>query len=153
MPILLVRHAHAGSRKEWKRADEERPLSGKGRRQAEGLVTRLGSWAPQRILSSPYVRCVETMAPLAAELGLQVEPLAELAEGHGAEALRLVRSLADDKVAFCTHGDVIPEVLVSLADEDRLSLGSRPKQAKGSTWILETTAGRFTRATYLPPTG
>lgn len=91
------------------------------------------------------------MAPLAAELGLAVEPCPALAEGQGARALKLVRSLADDKVAMCTHGDVIPDVLVPLADEDRIDLGPRPHQAKGSVWILEVTAGRFTRATYLPP--
>ena len=111
----------------------------------------LGPWAVQRILSSPFERCLQTVAPLAAELGLVVESSPALAEGQGAKALKLVRSLADEKVALCTHGDVIPDVLVPLADEDRIDLGPHPRQAKGSVWILEATAGRFTRATYLPP--
>lgn len=151
MPVILVRHAHAGARKEWAGDDRLRPLSGKGRRQAEALVRSLSPWAVQRILSSPFERCLQTVAPLAAEVGLVVESCPALAEGGGAQALRLVRSLADDKVALCTHGDVIPDVLVPLADEDRIDLGPRPHQAKGSVWILEATAGRFTRATYLPP--
>ena len=40
---------------------------------------------------------------------------------------------------------------VALADEDRLDLGPRPRQAKGSVWVLDATGGRFTKATYLPP--
>ncbi|MGI8754010.1 MAG: SixA phosphatase family protein [Acidimicrobiales bacterium] len=153
MPVLLIRHAHAGARKEWAGDDLLRPLSGKGRRQAGALVTTLGPWAVQRVLASPFERCLQTVAPLASELGLAVETCPALAEGEGSKALKLVRSLVDDKVALCTHGDVIPDVLVPLADEDRIDLGPRPRQAKGSVWILEATAGRFTRATYLPPGG
>lgn len=149
--MLLIRHAHAGARKEWAGDDRLRPLSGKGRRQADALVRPLGPWAVQRILSSPFERCLQTVAPLAAELGLVVESCPALGEGQGGKALKLVRALADDKVALCTHGDVIPDVLVPLADEDRIDLGPRPRQAKGSVWILEVTAGRFTKATYLPP--
>lgn len=151
MPVLLIRHAQAGSRKDWKGDDRQRPLSGKGRKQAEGLVRELEGWAVQRVLSSPYARCVLTVQPLARELGVKVEVVDELAEGHGADALALVRALANDKAALCTHGDVIPEVLVPLADEDRVDLGPRPRQAKGSVWVLEADGERFARASYLPP--
>jgi broad specificity phosphatase PhoE len=108
-------------------------------------------FAPQRILSSPYDRCIATVEPLAVHFGLSVEVSESLAEGAGTDALVLVRALADEKVAVCTHGDVIPDVLVPLADEDRLDLGHHPKQAKGSVWVLEHACGRFSRATYLPP--
>src|SRR5579875_2392373 len=113
----------------------------------------LESHAPQRILSSPFVRCVQTVQPLADRLGVTVEVAEELAEGNGPAAVALVRSLADEKVALCTHGDVIPDVLVALADEDRVDLGPRPRQAKGSVWVLETDGGHFVRAAYLPPAG
>lgn len=151
MPVLLIRHAHAGSRKDWKGDDRLRPLSGKGRTQASGLIHTLGGWAVQRVLSSPYARCVQSVAPLAKELGIKVELVDELGESCGPDALSLVRSLAADKVALCTHGDVITDVLVALADEDRLGLGPRPRQAKGSTWILEAHGPVFTKATYLAP--
>lgn len=151
--MLLIRHAHAGSRRDWSGDDQLRPLSTHGRRQARRLVGALTPLAPQRILSSPYTRCLETVEPLARALGVRPEATNELTEGAGAEALRLIRALASEKVALCTHGDVIPEVLVALADEDRLDLGSNPRQAKGSAWVLEATGGRFVKATYLPPRG
>jgi broad specificity phosphatase PhoE len=149
--VLLIRHAYAGARKDWGGDDRLRPLSGKGRRQANGLVDLAEVYAPQRVFSSPYVRCLQTVEPLGSRLSLRVEPMEELAEGSGAAALALVRAFADEKVAMCTHGDVIPEVLVALADEDRLDLGHRPRQAKGSVWVLDAESGRFTRAKYLPP--
>lgn len=149
--VLLIRHANAGDRKDWRGDDRLRPLSGKGRRQAEALVDLLEPFAPQRVLSSPFVRCLQTVEPLAARLSLRPETVDELAEGSGCAAVALVRALADEKVALCTHGDVIPDVLVALADEDRVDLGPRPRQAKGSTWVLDAHDGRFFRATYLPP--
>jgi phosphohistidine phosphatase SixA len=149
--VLLIRHAHAGARKDWDGEDHLRPLTGKGRRQAGRLLEMSDGFAPQRVLSSPYVRCIQTVEPLAAHLNLRVEVVDELAEGSGLAALDLVRSLADEKVALCTHGDVIPEVLVALADEDRIDLGPRPRQAKGSIWVLDAQGSRFVRALYLPP--
>ncbi len=149
--LLLVRHAHAGARKDWQGEDRLRPLSARGRRQAEGLVALAEPFACQRMLSSPYERCLATLRPLAEHLSLRVEPLEELAEGNATSALALVRTLVDEKVAVCTHGDVLAEVLVALADEDCLELGERPRQAKGSTWVLESRDGRFAAASYLPP--
>jgi len=151
MPVLLIRHAHAGTRKDWDGDDLLRPLSERGVRQARRLVATADGLGVQRILTSPFTRCQDTVAPLAKALGLKLEITDLLGEGHGTDALRLVRSLAHDKVALCTHGDVIPDVLVALADEDRLDLGPRPRQAKGSVWVLETSGELFTKATYLPP--
>jgi 8-oxo-(d)GTP phosphatase len=151
VPIVLIRHADAGNRQDWTGDDHRRPLSSSGRRQANRLVARLRSWSPQRVLSSPYTRCVETVDPLACSLGLEVEVTKNLAEGVGAEALALLRAVADEKVALCTHGDVIAEILVALADEDRLNLGPEPRQAKGSAWVLEADGGRFFNATYVGP--
>jgi broad specificity phosphatase PhoE len=149
--VLLIRHAHAGSRKEWDGDDRVRPLSKSGKSQALALARRLRLLAPVRILSSPYVRCIQTVQPLADELGRKVEESDELAEGRGADALAMVRSMSGRRVALCTHGDVILEVLVTLADEDRLDLGRLPRQAKGSAWVLEAKRGRFVKATYVPP--
>lgn len=148
---MLIRHAHAKGRKDWSGPDEQRPLSGKGRRQAQSLAKRLDEFAPQRILSSRYLRCVQTVEPLSSRIGVRVELADELAEGSGAAALDLVRAVANEKVALCTHGDVIPEILVGLADDDGLDLGPSPRQAKGSVWLLEANCDRFVRARYLAP--
>ncbi|HMK97121.1 MAG TPA: phosphoglycerate mutase family protein [Acidimicrobiales bacterium] len=152
MPLLLVRHAHAHARRDWSGDDRLRPLSSNGVKQAEGLIATARKFTPvTRVLSSPYTRCVQTVQPLAATLGLGVEEVPELEEGQSSAAVRLVRALAGKDVAICTHGDVIVEVLVTLADEDRVDLGPNPRQAKGSVWVLDGSDGSFSSAQYLPP--
>jgi 8-oxo-(d)GTP phosphatase len=151
MPVLLIRHADAGSRRDWQGADRDRGLSKKGRRQSAALIPVVEKYAPARLLSSPYMRCSETLWPAAAALGVAIEIHEALAEGKAEDALRLIRSLAGEDVALCTHGDVIPEVLTALADEDRLDLGPEPRQAKGSVWVLEPDGDRFVGAEYLAP--
>ena len=93
------------------------------------------------------------MTPLAEALQVKIEEDQALSEGAGLAALALVRNVAHEKIALCTHGDVIPEILVALADEDHLDLGPRPRQAKGSVWVLEAGRGRFVKAAYLPAAG
>jgi 8-oxo-dGTP diphosphatase len=88
--------------------DELRPLDARGRKQAAALVELLRPLGVRRVVSSPYVRCVETVEPLAAALELTVEHDDRLAEGAGHAALELVREAG---VVCCTHGDIVEAVL------------------------------------------
>lgn len=108
MTSVLLRHASAGDRDDWDGPDLLRPLDERGRRQAAELVELLRPFGLRRILSSPYVRCVETVEPLAAALGLQVEEDERLTEGAGPGAEEL---LYEDGVLACTHGDIVYDVL------------------------------------------
>jgi 8-oxo-dGTP diphosphatase len=150
---MVVRHAHALSRSEWVEDDARRPLSGRGLKQADRLVPRLLELKPTRILSSPYLRCLETVRPLASACGLAVEEEPRLAEGQGRAAVALVRALsaAGEDAVLCSHGDVIPDILVTLANEDRVDLGPAPQVEKGSVWVLHGDGGRFSSAAYVKP--
>jgi phosphohistidine phosphatase SixA len=110
--VLLVRHARAGRRSEWEGDDHLRPLDEKGRRQAEGLVELLAPHRVDRILSSGYVRCVQTVDPLAEARGLAVDEADELAEGKvRADVIGLLERLDAACPVLCTHGDVVLELL------------------------------------------
>jgi 8-oxo-(d)GTP phosphatase len=139
MPLLLVRHGHAGRRSAYKGDDRARPLSKRGQAQAQALVPVLTSYRPQRILSSPYVRCCETVRPTAEALGLAVESIDELAEGHGADAVRLLERMAGEPAVLCTHGDVAAAVLEALtpdaSDKERHSM----RLQKGDVWVIQST--------------
>ena len=151
MTIYLVRHAHAGKRHKWKGDDRERPLSDGGREQAAGLIVDLGDRPISRVVSSPSLRCRQTVAPLAKHLGLEVEicdPLDESTSNH--DALELLRSLAGDEAVLCSHGDVIPDLIRALAD-DGMKMNGRDQAAKGGTFVIEVDGGRFSEATYLGP--
>jgi 8-oxo-dGTP diphosphatase len=122
--VFLVRHATAGKRSKWHGDDGLRPLDERGRRQAEKLVDQLRDAQFERLVSSPYVRCVQTVEPLAAVRALEVETDEALAEGAGAEAaLGLFRQIGTDLVAS-VHGDLVVELLGE-------------KRRKGSTTVLE----------------
>jgi phosphohistidine phosphatase SixA len=72
--LLLLRHAHAGDPMKWSGNDDLRPLSDRGRRQAERLGRLLAEagFRPDAIRSSPRLRALETAEPVAAALGLKV---------------------------------------------------------------------------------
>ena len=154
MTVYLLRHADAGSRGKFTGDDQLRPLNAHGRYQAADLVAVLGQLGLTRIVSSPYRRCIETVAPLAAALGIPIEIHAALAEGPGGPAIELTRCLVDEQAVLCSHGDIIPEILNALVVHDALSLGNDPKCQKASTWILEPKSQvrrAFASASYIPP--
>lgn len=146
MAVLLVRHADAGDGDAWEAPDHLRPLSVKGIRQAEALVFALADLAVERVLSSPYLRCTQTVEPLALVRGVPLDVGDALAEGSGSAAVALVRRLAGSPVALCTHGDVIGEILAAVAPPGPW------RMKKGSVWILEADpgSGRYVEARYLP---
>jgi 8-oxo-dGTP diphosphatase len=153
MTVYLVRHADAKSRANWPQSDETRPLTRKGLHQAEGLSDLLRDRPIRRILSSPAVRCVQTVAPLANKLGLEVDETDTLLEGaDAAKTYDVLRRSAREKgdVVLCTHGDLVPELL-RLGGRDGMSLDDSPRWAKGSTWAIDSDGHQFTRARYLPP--
>jgi phosphohistidine phosphatase SixA len=106
MSVIVLRHASAGDRDEWQGDDRLRPLDKRGRKQAERLRDVLLAHDVTRVLSSPYVRCTQTVAPL----GLDIETDDRLAEGASPEStLELLADL--DGAVACTHGDVIEALL------------------------------------------
>ena len=126
MPLLLLRHASAGSREDWDADDRERPLDARGIGQAERLVETLRDLPIDSILTSPYRRCAETVAPLAAARGLQPELRSELGEDRQmVDGVALVRELAGANVVVCGHGGL------------QEAVNDPPKWRKGSTFVVD----------------
>lgn len=118
--------------------------------QAEGLVAMFRDHPVDHVVSSPSVRCVQTVRPLAIDRSVPIEEHTALVEGAGTEgALALVRSRGG-AVVMCSHGDVIPAVVLALA-ELGVEMTDPPMWKKGSTWKLERDGGLFTSASYLGP--
>ena len=78
--LWLLRHAHAGDPMKWSGPDDIRPLSDKGRLQAEriGRLLAGSNMRPDAILSSPKLRALETARLAASELGMSVRVVDEL---------------------------------------------------------------------------
>jgi len=152
--IHLLRHTRAGRRSAWTGDDDQRPLTKIGRRQADALVPRLADRGITRVVASPYVRCRQSVEPLANRLRLPVDLADALAEGAGLdEVLRLVEKIGDEDAVLCTHGDVMLTLLGHLRAEGvkvRRRNGAPPVE-KGAVWDLTTRRGVVVRATYHGP--
>ena len=125
--VVLVRHARAGERERCDGPDAERPLDARGRAQADALAMLLAAYGVQRIHSSDARRCLETVGPLAAALGLPVRAEPLLSEdgsaGDPAGAEQLVADLVarSGQAVLCTQrktlGRVLPALLTGLGVE------------------------------------
>jgi phosphohistidine phosphatase SixA len=149
--IYLVRHAHAGNKQAWRGPDEQRPLTASGDAEARGLLTQLAPFPVTAIVSSPAVRCQQTVAELAARHGLPVRLDARLGvHADLADTVDLLFSARPDGTALCTHGEVIERVLDALR-AGGAPIGPDAAWPKGSTWVLHGDGARITAADYLPP--
>lgn len=158
--LFVVRHAHAGRRSNWTGDDRTRPLSDRGELQAKGIVSAIdrgrGTGIAPRILASPARRCVQTVQPVASQLGGEVVEDVRLFEGAGRDEIgALVDDVAatsegDDDTVVCSHGDVIPILLDLLVDA-----GMAPERnlvwQKASMWVVDRNDGRWGTGRYLPP--
>jgi len=149
--VHLIRHAKAKNRLEWTEPDEVRPLTKRGRREALAIAESLQQDPPNRLVSSPYARCIQTLEPLALALDLPIETTDELAEGAGgAAALELVLTLnGEGHVACCTHGDVVYEVVRHVAASG-VPLDSPIEAPVASAWILQIEDAKIVSARFVP---
>ena len=149
--LLVVRHADAGDKRTWRGPDVLRPLSPTGHRQAEGLVVRLEDYPVDRILSSPSVRCDQTVQPLAHDRLLPIEPVAALGVDAGsAEILELFWDRRLRNAVLCTHGEGIGLLLTRLI-ADALVVEDPLDWPKGSTWLLQRLNRQQVRGRFLGP--
>lgn len=149
--IRLLRHGQAGDRDSWDGDDRVRPLTKKGRKQAGAIASSLERAGIERIVTSPYHRCVQTVEPLASLIGAKIEKRADLAEEADMDAAyALVDSLVGTNVVLCSHGDVIPALINRLMWAG-LTLESTFYCAKGSIWEVEVDRGKYTSGRYIPP--
>jgi len=145
--IYVVRHAEAGTRSE-RPDDHLRPLNVCGQAQARALAGLLEFAQLGEILSSPYVRCVETVEPLAARHGRQVILADDLAEGAPiAPLMRLLEHLPTRSVV-CTHGDMLHALADRIVDAGHHDSGSFDK---GVIWVLTRAHDGLSVVDVIPP--
>ena len=156
MSVYLVRHAKAGERAGWDGPDDLRPLSKRGHGQADALAMLLEPLSIDRVVSSPSVRCRETVEPIAKARRLPVDLADELAEGAArTDSVRLVAKVAHEDTLLCTHGDVLGELLAhwratGVALDGGGHDGHLPLK-KAGTWVLTVEASDVVAGRYLPP--
>ncbi len=124
--LLIVRHAKAMQRKHWSGPDQQRRLSGRGRKQAKRLVELLECFGIERLVNSASARCAQTLEPYAKANKLRVETFDELKEESAAANPKAVRKVMaqvlrdlDRPTAVCGHRPVLPEMYAGLGIKDK----------------------------------
>jgi phosphohistidine phosphatase SixA len=148
VPIFLVRHAKAGSRSTWEGDDMVRPLTQVGLAQSKIIAERLLTHQPSVLLSSPYVRCVQTLEPLAEISGLKIVIDERLTEESPLEKSLAVLEDVPDNAVLCSHGDVIPDLVNGLIRRGMEVDASMRSPRKGSIIVLHHVNKLFTHAEY-----
>lgn len=115
--VIVLRHATATPRTDWKRGEDTRPLLPKGAAESERLVPLLDAYGPKLLISSSWRRCRETLLPYAKRKKrtlIERSQLSELGSQMGPKRLRklLAGVLTQSKSAvICTHRPALPQVL------------------------------------------
>jgi len=121
VPLILLRHAKAVGKSNWKRADAVRPLDDSGRYAAKALADLLTCFSPSpRLISSTAVRCADTLRPLSEFTGEQVRVERSLyihdesprtdAADSGRDLAALVREAiaSREPTVICAHRENLP---------------------------------------------
>lgn len=119
-PLIVLRHAKAKPRSSWSKAEGERPLAATGIRQAQAVGRLLQVWKPARVVTSPWRRCVSTVAPYAKATGAKVKLVDALTEQRHARTPKktaaVVGTVLDKQqpVVVCTHRPALPTMFGQL---------------------------------------
>ena len=109
--LIVLRHAKAESLDAWSGDDLERPLNGVGTERATALAPLLRAYGVRRVVSSPAVRCTQTVEPFARDISTFLEIDDRLFEDtRFADVNRSVSTMLDRKkpVVLCTHKPTLP---------------------------------------------
>ena len=150
MTLYIVRHAKAGKRSEWDGPDTLRPLSDKGWEQAQAIAKKLIELKPIALISSPAVRCMQTLEPLSEAMKIKIVADERLFEdGDVAKMIELLEA-AQDSTVISSHGDMIPEA-VKILQRRGMEINSKPDWRKATVWVVERTKNGFKSAFVMAP--
>jgi 8-oxo-dGTP diphosphatase len=132
-PVIILRHAKATPRSDWHGEkvvdDGNRPLLPEGKKQAKEIIPLIRAFGPKRVISSPWVRCFNTVQPYAKKYNLPIierSQLSELGNKKGPKRTRNVMRdiLEEGKAAVvCSHRPALPTILEALSKNASKELG------------------------------
>lgn len=165
-------HLEAVDRKEWKGVPDDRPLTPLGRKQAERIAQALAGAPIDALVSSPALRCRQSLEALAATTGLDVEVMPgfrdtlgyQAPEGWGsgdradplggaqsagsafAALSRLHERYPSGRVILCSYGDIIPALLAFISGYYGVDMPPRSRR-RGAVFAVGLDAAHATLAT------
>jgi len=120
--VIVLRHAQARTRNGWKADDMERPLTKPGEAQSQKLAPLLRAYGVKYILTSPAIRCAQTLDAYARSIKALMEVDDRLAEETKPRAVeRSIATVLERKgpIAVCSHRPTLPWIFATLRVESR----------------------------------
>lgn len=113
--VFVVRHAERVSN-----TDRDSPLSETGHARARALADALADADVEAVLTSQFVRTIETARPLAELMGIApvVEPVEDADASSRAVAHRVLREHAGETVLIVGHSNTVPAIISALGGAD-----------------------------------
>jgi len=144
LELYLLRHAHAGDSSKWDGPDSERPLSPKGRRQAERLGAFLAErgFAPDAIVTSPKLRARQTADLVADALGIAVSVDDRLGNPLDAEVVGdIVDRTGGTSIVLVGHDPDFSDLCAALTGAEYLPMRKGALARIDMTLPIETNGG------------
>ncbi len=119
--LILLRHAKATPRSDWKGSESKRPLLPEGKQQAKRLVRLLNCYGPKRLITSPWTRCEQTIEPYAKVMKNKIIQRSQLTELSSTlsprKTIHAVETIFDSKKSalICSHRPALPTITKTLA--------------------------------------
>lgn len=152
--LIIVRHTKALERGDWDEDDSKRTLDERGLAQSEALIQHLEPFGIDEIYSSDYIRCVETVTPLAQSRGLKITEIPNLNEASfefdPERAISFANAVKQDEknILICSHNPVIPTMLRGILNT-KLKNKDLIKLEPGDAWIVHRVRGEIVGLDFL----
>jgi len=149
--LIVLRHAAATPRASWAGEEAKRPLLPAGREQAKRLVSLLDAYGPKRLITSPWVRCQQTVAPYSKKTKRTLIERSQLTELANERGPRKTENVIEDtfgqtkNALICTHRPALPTIIETFskyASKDVAPMLTAEKTlAPGEFFVLRVTLG------------
>ena len=152
--LIIVRHTKALERGDWDDDDSKRTLDERGVVQSEQLIQHLEPFGIDEIYSSDYIRCVQTVTPLAQSRGLKITEIPNLNEENfeldPERAISFANAVKQDEknILICSHNPVIPTMLRGILNT-KLKNKDLIKLEPGDAWIVHRVRGEIVGLDFL----
>ena len=152
--LIIVRHTKALERGDWDDLDSKRTLDERGFAQSEKLIQHLEPFGIDEIYSSDYIRCVQTVTPLAQSRGLKITEIPNLNEANfqfdPERAISFANAVKQDEknILICSHNPVIPTMLRGILNT-KLKNKDLIKLEPGDAWIVHRVRGEIVGLDFL----
>lgn len=119
--LIILRHAKATARSDWKGEEAKRPLLPEGKKQAKALVPLIAAYGPRRLVTSPWARCHATIAPYAEKRKQKLIERHQLTELGNKKRPARTQDVVTDLLGtsksglLCSHRPALPSILAPFA--------------------------------------